>query len=69
VAIAHKIIVAAHRMLSTDVPYKELSDTYLDQMDEKRTANNLIRRLERLGYTVKLERTDTIVTPAEVLFS
>ncbi len=68
VAIAHKILVAAHHMLSTDVPYKDLGDAYLDQIDEKRTTNNLVRRLQRLGYDVKLEPKAPPV-PATELFS
>jgi transposase len=56
VAIAHKILVSAHHMLSNGIPYGELGDVYLDKIDETRTANNLVRRLERLGFSVQLER-------------
>jgi transposase len=56
VAIAHKILIAAHHILSERRPYQDLGDAYLDQLDETRSANNLVRRLERLGYNVQLER-------------
>ena len=55
VAIAHKIHIAAYHMLSRQVPYQELGAAYLDKLDTSRTANNLVRRLERLGYLVELK--------------
>jgi transposase len=54
-AIAHKILVAAYHMLSNGIGYRELGETYLDQIGQNRTAANLKRRLERLGYHVTLE--------------
>jgi len=56
VAIAHRILIAAYHMLSTGESYRDLGDAYLDQLEEKRTANHLVRRLERLGYAVAIER-------------
>jgi transposase len=55
VAIAHKILVAAHHLLSRQVPYQDLGAAYLDNMDKTRTTANLVRRLERLGYAVTLK--------------
>jgi transposase len=57
VAIAHKILVAAHHMLSKGVAYQDLGDAYLDNVDRTRTATNLVRRLERLGFAVELNAT------------
>jgi transposase len=54
-AIAHKILTAAHQMLSARVDYRELGETYLDHLDHRRTARNLVRRLERLGYRVHIQ--------------
>ena len=48
-AIAHKILVAAYHILARGVPYPDLGDAYLDNMDKNRTASTLVRRLERLG--------------------
>jgi transposase len=53
-AIAHKILVVAYHMLESGVRYRELGEAYLDQVDQTRTAANLRRRLERLGYAVTL---------------
>jgi len=56
VAIGHKILIAAYEILSTKRPYKDLTETYLDRLDEQRVTNNLTRRLERLGYHVTLAK-------------
>src|SRR5258707_14576567 len=53
-AIAHKILVAAYHMLARRVDYRELGEAYLDRIDQTRTAANLKRRLERLGYVVSM---------------
>lgn len=55
VAIGHKILVAAYHIISKGVPYSDLGDAYLDKRDHNHTANNLVRRLERLGFNVRLE--------------
>ncbi len=55
-AVAHKILVAAYHMLSDQVSYNDLADAYLDRLSKKHLTRNLVRRLERLGYTVKLEQ-------------
>ena len=55
VAIAHKILVAAYHMLSDLVPYKELGADFLDRRDTARTASQLVRRLEHLGFQVELK--------------
>jgi len=54
-AIGHKILIAAYHMLARGVPYRDLGEAYLDQIDQTRTAANLKRRLERLGYVVTIE--------------
>jgi len=55
VAVAHKILVAIYHMFSQRVCYNELGDLYLDKLHKHHLTRNLIHRLERLGYTVKLE--------------
>ncbi len=54
VAIAHKILKAVYIMLSTGTDYRELGAAYLDAVDSRRVTGNLVRRLERLGYDVKI---------------
>jgi transposase len=56
IALAHKILVAAYQILKTGQRYRDLGDAYLDQVDEKRVKANLVRRLERLGYVVTLNK-------------
>jgi transposase len=66
-AIAHKILVAAYHMLSRGVGYRELGEAYLDQLDQTRTAANLKRRLERLGYVVSIQPKEEAPQPQEAV--
>lgn len=54
-AIAHKILLAIYRMLSTGADYKDLGPAYLDTVHRQRTADNLARRLRDMGYEVTLQ--------------
>jgi hypothetical protein len=54
VAIAHKILVSIYHMLSQNVSYNDLGDLYLDHLNKHHLTRNLVRRLERLGYSVTL---------------
>lgn len=54
VAIAHKILVAVYHMLSHNVSYNDLGELYLDKLNKHHLTRNLVRRLERLGYSVNL---------------
>ncbi len=54
IAVAHKILVAIYHMLSQNVSYNDLGDLYLDKLNKHQLTRNLIRRLERLGYSVIL---------------
>lgn len=56
VAVAHKILVAIYHRFSHQVGYNELGDLYLDNLNKHHLTRNLVRRLERLGYTVTLEQ-------------
>jgi len=55
VAVAHKILVAIYHMFSHRVCYNDLGDLYLDKLNKHHLTRNLVHRLERLGYAVKLE--------------
>lgn len=54
VAIAHKILVAAYHMLAKRSDYRELGAGYLDQLNRRRTASHLTRRLHDMGYDVQI---------------
>ena len=53
-AIAHKILIAAFHIMRDGVTYRDLGAAYLDRVDRNRTTENLVRRLQRLGYEVAL---------------
>jgi len=53
-AIAHKILVSIYHMLSHNAFYNDLGDLYLDKFNKSHLTRNLVRRLERLGFSVTL---------------
>jgi transposase len=56
VAVGRKILIASYHMLKTGKDYHELGDAFLDTIDEVMVRDNMVRRLERLGYEVRLEK-------------
>ncbi|MGB7599930.1 MAG: IS110 family transposase [Candidatus Sulfotelmatobacter sp.] len=54
VAIAHKILTAIYHMLTQNVPYNDLGDLYLNRLNKNHLTRNLVHRLQRLGYSVRL---------------
>lgn len=65
VAMGRKILVIAYHILQTGSSYVELGAAYIDNLDRQRVTNNLVRRLERLGYRVDIsemqaERSQTL---------
>jgi len=55
VTVAHKILVAVYHMLDKQVSYNDLGDLYLDKLNKQHLTRNLVHRLERLGYEVRLQ--------------
>ena len=53
-AIAHKLLLAAFHMLSTGEAFRDLGESYLDQVARKRSTTKLVQRLNSLGYDVML---------------
>lgn len=53
-AIAHKLLVAAYKVLAGQQDYRDLGEGYLDGLDRRKTAKALVARLDRLGYDVTL---------------
>lgn len=51
-------------MLKVGNGYHELGDAFLDRIDERMVAANIVHRLRRLCYTVHLEREDGLIQPA-----
>jgi transposase len=56
IAIGRKILVIAYQMMKTGKDYSELGEDFLDRIDETMVKDNMVRRLERLGYEVRVEK-------------
>jgi transposase len=54
VAVAHKILIFAFKVLETGQPYQDLGNDFFDQINPARTTRRLLNRLERLGWQVQL---------------
>lgn len=59
IAIAHKILIAAYRILRDMLPYRELGDGYLDSRSQRTVVGSLVHRLKRMGYDVALTKPAT----------
>jgi hypothetical protein len=55
VAVAHRILVIAWRIIREGGEYQERGGDYFDRRDPQRTARKLTRRLENIGFTVDLK--------------
>ncbi len=56
VAVAHTILVSMHHMLKTKQPYRELGAEYVDHRKTEHLKRYLLKRLERLGVAVTVQR-------------
>jgi transposase len=54
VAVAASMLTAMYHMIRRRTPYKNLGADHFDQLDRESAKRRLVRRLERLGYTVDL---------------
>jgi transposase len=57
IAVGHTLLVIIYHLLSADKDYEELGGNYFDEWDRLAVQKRLVRRLEKLGYEVKLEPT------------
>ncbi len=55
-AVAHHILIAAYHMLATGADHRDLGDDYLAKRSPTDTKRGLVRKLERLGFRVTLEK-------------
>jgi transposase len=55
VALGHTLLVIAYQVLKHGTTYAELGADFLDRLEPERLTRQLVRRLEKLGHTVKLE--------------
>ena len=57
IAVGHTLLVIIYHLLSEDKDYEELGGNYFDEWSRQAVQKRLVRRLEKLGYEVKLEPT------------
>jgi transposase len=55
VATAHKILIAAYRILADGTAYQDLGAQHLDNLHKTRTTRQLVKRLQALGFHVDLQ--------------
>lgn len=55
IAVARTILQSAWHILKEGVEYKELGGDHFDQLNPEKTAKYHVKRLEKLGFKVKLE--------------
>ncbi len=53
-AHAHKLLIAAFHVLGTGEAFRDLGESYLDQVARKRSTAKLVQHLSNLGYDVML---------------
>lgn len=56
VAVAHSLIVIIYHILKEKVTYTDLGSDYFSRQDEDRIRRRAVRQLQKLGYTVELEK-------------
>ena len=55
IAVAHRLLVAIYHMLKHREPYREVGTAPQSEQAKRKLAERMQRRIEQLGYTVKLE--------------
>lgn len=57
-AVGHSLLVIMYRVLKDKVAYKDLGADFFDRVQPERLRRYLVKRLERLGYTVTLAESE-----------
>ncbi len=58
-AVAASLLVAIYHMLKNGTPYQDLGADHFDRRSKPQQTRRLLRRLEQLGYAVKIEPVPT----------
>ena len=61
-AVAHRILVAAYYMLRDQEPYREPGAPPADEQRKANLLSRMLKRIEKLGYSVSLEPTGVPTT-------
>jgi transposase len=56
IAVAHSILIIAYHILKDGTVYQDLCQNYFDERDREAVIRRQVRRLEKFGCTVTLER-------------
>jgi len=56
VAVSHSLLVIIYHMLRANQDYHDLGPHFFETLDSTRQRDTAVRRLEALGYTVRLEQ-------------
>jgi len=65
VAVGHSLLVIAYHVLNRPATYADLGSNYFEQLHRCRLEQNLVQRLQKLGYTVTLQANSALmVSPA-----
>jgi transposase len=56
VAVGHTILGIAYHLLKNGTEYQELGGDFFERLDPERLTHNLVRRLQKLGHKVTLEK-------------
>ncbi len=60
VAVGHTMLVIMYHMIKHRISYNELGDEYFNKMDKEKLAENMVKRLEKLGYKVDITKEEEI---------
>lgn len=55
IAVAHAILVVVYHMLKDGTVYRDMGSDYFDRLDREAVVKRSVRRLENLGYQVRLQ--------------
>ena len=55
VAVSHALLVTSYYLLKRKCPFKDLGGEYFDRLNYENLTRYFVKRLARLGHTVKLE--------------
>ena len=58
VAVGHSLLVIFYHLLKAGAEYADLGEDYLEKLKPDRSRRYLVKRLEALGFEVKLTPTD-----------
>lgn len=71
IAVAHAILTIIYSLLRNRTTYRDMGETYFDQLNRESVLRRAIRRIENLGYRVSIDsaQSQTSKTPVEPVFS